>query len=136
MYTALQFFKGEPSDTVRFIQAADGVLAPIDWADEDNAVPYATLRREDTWWLLLPANERSVLDSIFANAHRLGDPGVTSGVFQGLITSADRIFQLYRIAPGTDVPRTGSRIEVRLEDEIMLPLIDGKRATRYTASIL
>lgn len=121
-YTALQFFSAAPNDVVRFHDASSGSVVP-DWRDDDRAVPYGALPQGDPW-VLLPRRERDVLAALQARCDRLGGAGVTQGIFQGLITSADSIYHLRKIAPGRYQNDDGE--EVAIEDDLMLPLASGK----------
>jgi hypothetical protein len=59
--------------------------------------------------------------------------GLTSAIFQGLITSADKIYHLDRVGRGQYrcAPTGAPPYLVEIEDEIMKPLISGPEAKRY-----
>ncbi|MFN7307970.1 MAG: Eco57I restriction-modification methylase domain-containing protein, partial [Acetobacteraceae bacterium] len=121
-YTALQFFTKTPNPTIRFLPAPEGAVTP-DWSNPDQAVPYETLPPGDAW-TLLPRREREVMAALTQRCDRLDAPNVTLAIFQGLITSADGIYHLRKMAAGRYA--TASGVEVAIEDAIMLPLVSGK----------
>jgi len=126
-YTALQFFRAEPRDAVACLFAADGPLPRLDWTRAD-AVPYDELPTDGAW-NFMPTDERRLIARLNASCRRLDDPMWTQQIFQGLITSADEIYQLERLAAGRY--RTCKGRDVVLEDCIMRPLISGPEAKRY-----
>ena len=131
-YTALQFFTKEAREAVRFVLAPDGAVASLDWTDPDCAVPYDELPGEEPW-VLVPAPERRLIAGVMGRSRRLDDPEVTTAVFQGLITSADWIYHLEKVSPGTyrQSPPKAAPVTVEIEDAIMLPLVSGADVKRY-----
>ena len=139
-YTALQFFTRRANDTVRFVDAPRGGLANVDWADARCCVPYADLGDTENW-SLLPSEERAFIARMSVAHLRLDDPRICREIFVGIQTSADSIYHLKRLGPGTyqhqpsvAERRSGqARYEVRLEDAIMKPIVSGAEAKRYIA---
>lgn len=131
-YTALQFFRGRPTDAIRCEFVPDGELGAIAWSEPDAVVDYAALPADDTW-LFLPARERDLLDRLARASDPLGRHPDARTIFQGIITSADHIYHLERLGPGRyrRTPKKRPPIEVELEDELMRPLVSGEEAKRY-----
>jgi hypothetical protein len=133
-YTSLQVFSKEPNDAVRMALAPGGDtdVADIDWDDPDLAVPYAGLPA-DAEWLIATGAERRLIDRLAQDCLRLDDPSLTTAIFQGLITSADHIYHLERIADGQYrcSPKKAPPYVVEIEDDIMKPLVSGAEAKRY-----
>jgi hypothetical protein len=133
-YTALQFFTCEPFDSVRIAVAPTGEMADVDWSDPRLVILYGALP-ESGEWLIATGAERGLIERLSRGCLRLGDPSLTAAIFQGLITSADDLYQLqrlgtnrYKCAPKDR--RTGP-YEVDIEDAIMKPLVSGPEAKRY-----
>ncbi|MDP1700755.1 MAG: Eco57I restriction-modification methylase domain-containing protein [Aestuariivirga sp.] len=131
-YTALQFFTHEPNDVVKVAISPDGEVGDIDWSDEALAIPAASLR-DDTEWLMATGEDRALIERLSRDCLRLDDPAVTSTIFQGLITSADKIYHLKRIGNNTYEcsPLRRASYVVELEDAIMKPLVSGAEAKRF-----
>ena len=134
-YTALQFFTKHDKKSRQQVQsvlvadAPNGDLARKPWTNSDSVLPFDKLEFGDRW-LMLSGAERKLIDKLDANCRRLGDRKVTEAVFVGLQTSADNIYHLKHIAPGRYFSKA-SETEVRLEDDIMHPLVSGSEAKRY-----
>jgi len=126
-YTALQFFRAAPCDAITCAFAPDGNASAIDWQTADK-IPYAELPEEDAW-TLAPQAERILIDRLSASCTPLSDPKWTKQIFQGLITSADAIYHLKRVAPNRYETKDGD--DVPIEDAIMHPLVSGTEAKRY-----
>ncbi len=131
-YTALQFFTRDPGEAIRIAAAPEGDVEDIDWSDPALAVPYTDIP-EDNEWPMVTGNERALIARLAATCMRLDDPRVTTAIFQGLITSADKIYHLERLGAGQYrcKPNGASPYVVEIEDEIMKPLISGSEAKRY-----
>lgn len=135
-YTALQFYTRRPNEEIRLFQAPKGDqdLPRLHWSDPASRVPYAALDPMQPW-LILPEPERRLIERLWATCPRLDDPSITSAIFQGLITSADYVYHLERVASGTYrcfPPGQGtSAFEVQIEDALMRPLVSGAEAKRY-----
>lgn len=82
---------------------------------------------------MLAGRERDLVMRLRRDCPRLGDPGVTSAIFQGLITSADHIYHLQRLGKGRYEckPKNQPAFEVELEDAIMRPVVSGEDVRRY-----
>ncbi len=136
-YTALQFYTRRPNQEVRVLKAHDGIVPEAPWIANDCVLPYDRLAFGDRW-LLATGPERDLVDRLAGSCLRLDDRRVTSAIYQGLITGADHIFHLKRLAPGRYLCSPKGRAstppyEVRIEDEIMKPLVSGPQAKRYVA---
>ncbi|MBE0418020.1 MAG: Eco57I restriction-modification methylase domain-containing protein, partial [Coriobacteriia bacterium] len=131
-YTALQFFRATPVERVRFFLAPDGDITSIDWAGDVEAIGYDQLPDEDAW-NLAASDAAALLARLAGTCTQLGDAGNTRQIFQGLITSADVIYHLQRVAGGR-YRQVGSRADGQvheIEDAIMHPLVSGPEAKRY-----
>ena len=134
-YTALQFFSRASNYEVSTATAHDGVVPEEPWWASDESLTYEQLtfgRR----WLLITGADREVIDRLVGHCHKLDDPRITRNIFVGIQTSADAIFHLQKIGPGRykcaprgrDAP---SPYEVRIEDDVMKPLVSGAEVKRY-----
>lgn len=134
VYTALQFFRKptqeERPDSILVAAAPDGIVPDEPWGGNDAALPWTRLAYGDRW-LMLSGAERDLVDRLDRECNRLGDEEVSQAVFVGLQTSADSIYHLERIAPGRYRSAASDGAEVRIEDEIMHPLVSGAEAKRY-----
>lgn len=134
VYTALMFFSKQPNTHVAVVQAPNGVVAESPWEAEDIHLPYARLSFGDRW-LLVTGKERDLIDKLGKTGRRLDDKALTTGIHQGLITSADHIYHLKRLGPNRyeEKPPKGAKRGrvVEIEDEIMKPLVAGVDAKRY-----
>ena len=99
IYTALQFFSAKKNDFVRIAFAPNGVLPDDPWGDAGSRLSYDQLGFGDRW-LLLSGPERALIDRLSERFHHLGDPAITSAIFQGVKTGADDIYKLDRSGPG------------------------------------
>ncbi|MEO7328881.1 MAG: Eco57I restriction-modification methylase domain-containing protein, partial [Minicystis sp.] len=133
-YTALQFYRGKPSNEVSCAFVPDGELGAIEWATPDALIPYSELPGSSVW-VLLPKRERAFLDRLGAVSARLD--GVATGIIVGIQTSADYIYHMERVAIGRyrHFPKGKPPVELELEDSIMRPLITGDEARRYQSPI-
>lgn len=133
-YTALQFFTREGGEAVRIVTAPDGETEArdADWDDAALRVPWETMP-EDGEWLMATGAERALINRLAETCLRLDDTGLTTAIFQGLITSADSIYHLQRLGDDRYLcsPKKGEAYEVRIEDAIMKPLVSGAEAKRY-----
>jgi len=131
-YTALQFFRGRPSEDVRFVLAPDGEIASVDWDAGVESVAWDALA-DDGAWNLAAAEDAALIARLAMTCKPLGHEANTRQIFQGLITSADIIYHLKRRAPGRYCQQ-GSKadgIEYEIEDAVMHPLVSGQQAKRY-----
>jgi len=143
-YTALQFFTAAANDEVEVAPAPRGepdiARAGAD-KDAERGLTYDRLPREDPW-LLATGEERELIDRLAESCARLDSASLTTHIFQGLITSADSIYQLGRLGvgrylctpddgdPKKGIPHTPP-YELEVEDAIMQPLVSGPEAKRY-----
>ncbi|GAA4446801.1 Eco57I restriction-modification methylase domain-containing protein [Novipirellula rosea] len=128
-YTALQFYRGSPSKHITFAACPDGQLATV---EDVGTIPYESLDADDTW-VFLPDNEQNLIDRLKQKCSRLDEHSAVETIFQGLVTSADYIFQLERVGP-KQYRQTGSKADgilYDIEDELMKPLVSGVDAKRY-----
>lgn len=128
-YTALQFFRRRPCSAIKFSEASNGELAAI---FEQGEIAYDSLDAVSNW-VFLPDSEKSLVDKLDETCTRLDDVNGVSSIFQGVITSADYIYHLKRIAPGRylHTPPKSDPQEISMEDGVMRPLLSGKEAKRY-----
>lgn len=132
-YTALQFFGGQACGAIRFHLAPDGDVTPVDWTASDvESIAYDELS-ETKPWNLVPKNERDLFDKLSISNNFLGDESVSKQIFQGLITSADYVYSLQKIAPNRYLQKgpKADGVEHEIEDEIMHQLVSGPEAKRY-----
>lgn len=132
-YTALQFFRGSACSEVRYRLVPDGDLSVVEWADEHgDVVAYEDLPDNEAW-NLVPGQERRLLKKLSTTHNRLGGSKWTQQIFQGLITSADSIYHLTKVAPGKYRQKRDQENgeEIAIEDELMRPLVSGPDAKRY-----
>lgn len=134
-YCALQFYTKRPNDAVKVAKAPDGYIPEEPWAAPDSALPYGRLAYGDRW-LLLTGPERDIIDRLTRECLPLSDRRLTTNVFVGLQTSADQVYHLVRRGPGRYICAPKGQgapppFEVRLEDNLMKPLISGADAKRY-----
>jgi len=129
-YTALQFFTRQSNQSVRFALAPDGAITN-DWTDSGWHVPYDELSVGDETWVLLPEQERRVIQRLARECERLDE--IAENIIVGIQTSADHIYHLKRLRSGVYQSRANpdQPIEVPLEDGVMRPLISGSEADRY-----
>lgn len=136
VYTALQFFRKpgdeERPDRVLVAAAPNGIVPDEPWSGNDAALPWDRLGYGDRW-LMLSGAERDLVDRLDRDCDRLGEDDVSEAVFVGLQTSADSIYHLERVAPGRYRSAASDGAEVRIEDDIMHPLVSGPEAKRYIA---
>ncbi|MCP4329878.1 MAG: N-6 DNA methylase [Alphaproteobacteria bacterium] len=133
-YTALQFFSRTPNDFVRVALVPDGVIPEEPWAGNDSRLSYDQLPFGNRW-LLTTGADRDLIDGLYQRCVRLDHPEITRNIYQGLITSADAVYHLTKLAPGRYLCKPnrddGPPYEVAIEDEIMKPLVSGTEAKRY-----
>ena len=134
-YTALQFYSRRTNDKVAVVQALDGVVSESPWKAGNITLPYNRLAFGNRW-LLTTGAERHIIDKLERTGIRLDDRALTRNIFVGIQTSADRIYHLKRIGPSRyeEKPEKGEQHGrvVKIEDEIMKPLISGSQVKRYS----
>lgn len=133
-YCALQFFSKQENESIKIAMAGDGEVSENPWPDESCELPYEQIGFGNRW-LLLTGDERDLIDKLTNSCSMLGAPEVTTGIYQGLITSADPIYHLNRLGPNSYEcsPSGQEPYMVEAEDEIMHPLVSGEHAKRYTS---
>lgn len=134
-YTALQFFSGAERDSVRCVFAPRGKedIAGVDWREVEDGVAAEDLPDEESW-VFAPKLERNLMGRLSNECLSLGHETVTRQIFQGLITSADFIYHLEKLAPNRYLHKPKGKkgpFEVEIEDAIMHPLVSGTEAKRY-----
>ncbi len=131
-YTALQFFTSEPNDHVKVAISPDGEVGDIDWSDGALAIPAASLS-DNTEWLMATGEDRALIERLARDCMRLDDSNLTTAIFQGLITSADKVYHLRKLGTNTYecCPANRPSYVVELEDALMKPLVSGAEAQRY-----
>lgn len=135
IYTSIQIFSRSPVQHVELAFVGDGDVSRIDWNDQDNMLPWDAIPADGRPWRLAPAPVRSLMDRLDRDCRPLGDPSVTKSIFQGIITSADHIFHLKRIANGQYIHKpkgSGAKpVPVKIEDALMKPLVSGTEVKRF-----
>jgi Eco57I restriction-modification methylase len=145
VYTAIQIFSKAPSHDIRLAFAGDGDISRVDWRDDDHRLSYEQITAPLEPWLLAPGPVKSLIDRLGRQGTRLGQPENTKQIFQGIITSADHIFHLrrkgknrYTYRPQEKREKKGKLVtvkldpvEVRIEDDLMKPLVSGRDAKRF-----
>lgn len=138
VYTAIQIFSKAPVEAIRLAFAGDGDISRVDWSDADNVLPYAAIAQPGEPWLMAPDPVRRLIERLARECTRLDDAKNTSAIFQGIITSADHIFHLRKLARGKYAYRPRARgakkqaeVVVALEDALMKPLVSGRQAKRF-----
>jgi len=125
-YTALQFFARRRHEAILAADAGDGRLDALIFFP----VSYHDLGTGS--WPLLESRDQKILEKMRSKGVTLGD--ATEQIFQGLITSADAVYHLRRIAPGLYWSHA-LNAEVELEDEIMKPLVSGEDVGPFLARV-
>lgn len=131
-YCALQFFTKRKNKAVKITMAGDGEVSENPWPEESCELSYDRIAFGNRW-LLLTGQERNLIDNLSARCCRLDDPKETTGIYQGLITSADSIFHLKYLSTNKYLcsPSDQGPYEVEIEDALMHPLVSGEHAKRY-----
>ena len=134
-YTALQFFSRAPNDSVSIASAHNGLIPEKTAQAVGGRLTHNCLTFGNRW-LLATGADRELIDRLVERCHRLDDRNITRHIYQGLITSADQVYRLRRLGPGRYVctPRGKNApppYEVRIEDDLMKPLVSGTEAKRY-----
>jgi hypothetical protein len=124
-YTALQFFRKAPQDSIACAFAPDGKIDKLDWVG-GGAIAYDSLP-ENGAWNFVPAAERALMEKLRLSCKSLTE--CCKSIIVGIQTSADAIYHLSRLAPGHYRTRSGD--EVLIEDALMRPLVSGVEAKRY-----
>ncbi len=125
-YTALQFFKGSPVESIKCNFSPDGDISHSDWEIPHADIKYSELPETDAW-NLMPDAERALIAKLKGQCASLIDS--CKGITVGIQTSADSIYHLTRISQNKY--RTKSGEDVEIEDDIMHPLVSGQEAKRY-----
>ena len=134
-YTALQFFSQRANDRLQLTFAPDGVIPENPWTGDEISLSYDRLHFGSRW-LMITGSDRELIDDLYTRCRRLDNPEITRHIYQGLITSADQIYHLRRLGSGRYecIPKGKDALppyEVRIEDNLMKPLVSGKEAKRY-----
>ncbi len=132
-YTALQFFRGSPSNTLTCAFAPDGAIATVDWQTADR-IPYNQLPEEEAW-VLAPQQEKEMLKKLLAENPPLSSLATDGAVgFRGIESGADDIYYFPTRISQNHYRRDNGRFplnDVAIEDAIMRPFVSGPEATRY-----
>lgn len=133
-YTALQFYSRRANAQVSVVHAPNGVVAESPWEAENITLSYDQLCFSDRW-LLVTGSERDLIDKLSSTGQRLDDPRLTRKIFVGIQTSADHVYHLKRLGPHRYEKKPPKGEEhgqvVRIEDELLKPLVSGSDAKRY-----
>jgi hypothetical protein len=128
-YTALQFFRGQRTEAVRFALAPDGEISTVDWEGEVESAEWGLLPDSGAW-NLMPQKDAALVARLRETCQPLSD---VAAITVGIQTSADTIYHLHRVAPGRYRQQGGKAdgVEYEIEDEIMHPLVSGAEVRRY-----
>ena len=130
IYTSLQFFSKAPNNSVQVSIVPDGEM-PMDIWEENGKLDYDQLDFGKRW-LLLSGKEKKVIKKLEKSSNPLGATSSSKKIFVGIQTSADFIYHLKKLSPGRYVTKGKNGYEVELEDQLMMPLVSGEHAKRYT----
>ena len=136
-YTALQFFVGFPQDHIHCVFAPGGKqdIASVDWREVKDVTCYQDLSEKESW-IFVSYIERSLFDKL-KECDQLGDSSVTTQIFQGVKTSADKAYVLFIVSPNSYLYKGGEKPEqVSIEDSLMRKIASGKRINRYESPIV
>lgn len=146
VYTAIQIFTKAPANAIHLAFAGDGDISRADWTDADHRLTYDGITAPREPWLIAPAPVRKMIERLGREAVRLDQPENVKAIFQGIITSADHIYHLKRLAKNrysftpikTEKLANGkvrktklAPVAVAIEDKIMKPLVSGAEAKRF-----
>lgn len=130
-YTALQFYQKTASGSVRFANAPKGGVNVSDWDNTDWHMGYDALKPAESW-VLLPKPERKLFDKLNKSCKPLDS--FTDAIFQGIVTSANYIYQLEPLGNNKFLhyPQDKSTPqEFELEPDLLRPMVSGEDAKRY-----
>jgi hypothetical protein len=133
-YTALQFYSKFPNDQVKFVFANDGTIVNSpDWGDTNWSMSYKALPKSEPW-VFAPMQEIRLIEKLKEKNKTLGDADVSSGIFVGIQTNANKIYHLQKIGMNKYLcfMREKNGEEVEINDEVMRPLLSGPDVKRYT----
>ncbi|MGH2903675.1 MAG: hypothetical protein ACRDK7_08850 [Solirubrobacteraceae bacterium] len=101
-----------------------------------SAERYRASELGDAPWILVPKDERRILDKMRAVGSPLGD--VTSAIFTGLQTSADPIYIVEDrgMRRGLQIIATRAGTEIEVEPNLLHPLASGLDVERYALRTL
>lgn len=139
-YTCLLFLNKAPQKEISFI-AVDDLTAPeatlnAIWQDDAEgpfqkfAVPAASI--DESAWVFHSQETARVMERLAKQPRTLGD--ITRKIFQGIATSADKIYVLQVLAESEGYVRCFSRSlnkEVTIERGLLKPFLMGKEVHRY-----
>ena len=121
-YTALQFFTASPCKAIQVADVSAGDL------NELRFYPVSYAKRGSEAWALLDKRDQRILDTMRKASVTLAE--ASAQIFQGLITSADTIYHLIKLAPRRYYSNVLNDV-VEIEDEIMKPLVSGEDAVPF-----
>ena len=132
-YTCLLFLRKEPVGEAFYVPAAAAVKerpeAPR-LADAEKVgfhVGCANLREGS--WTFAAAGRSGLLEKLAGAGPRLGE--MAQGIFQGVITGADKVFILHKRGVSGDglvrVRSDATRLEHEVEEQILRPMVKGSR---------
>ena len=129
VYTALQFFAKKQRDAFQFHRVDGNAVGELEWDDATPSLPVAATPAGEPW-LLMEEAERRLFDRLAAEFPRLDDERLTETMFQGLVTSMDKVFHSYLREDGLFQSDLEEK-PLALEAELMKPLVSGGDARRY-----
>ncbi|HTZ65809.1 MAG TPA: N-6 DNA methylase [Solirubrobacteraceae bacterium] len=138
-YTCIIVLEREGDDDLGYV-ALEGSSDEVRRAVATHALPAAERYRASELgempWILVPRDEREILDTMRAAGPPLSD--ATRQIFQGLITSADPIYIVEDrgIRGSCRVVATKVGAELELEPDLLHPLASGLDVERYALRTL
>jgi hypothetical protein len=132
-YTCILELDASASDSVNYTRVPNRNLVPLP-ADIDRSPSedYDSAELSDAPWILVPARERSILTTAGRGSHSLG--AVTRQIFQGLITSADKVYIVRDLGPAAGGRRVFSKElneALVLETDLLHRIASGKDVDRW-----
>lgn len=131
-YTALQFFAGQPVESIAHATCARGDIYSAHLELEQHSTLFSELEPAGSW-RLVPKDERLLFLRIAKRSQPLSEiPGLAVG-FRGVECGADTLFHFHRLGPNKYEHAKGDLRgrAVELEDGLLRPLASTKDARRY-----
>lgn len=138
-YTCILILDRSGQDELEFAQvrgSSADVRRAVAARELPPAVGYRTADLGDAPWILVPSDERAILDRMASSGAPL--EAVTAQIFQGLITSADPLYILEDRGEhgGSRVVAAKDGVEFELEPDLLHPLASGPDVERYALRTL
>lgn len=138
-YTCIVMLEREGDDDLSYIAihgSSDEVRRAVTTRSLPPAERYRASELGDAPWILLPRDERQILDRMRAAGSPLGE--ATDAIFTGLQTSADQIYIVEDrgMRGSLRVVATKAGAELELERDLLHPLASGSDVERYALRTL